>query len=118
MVLNHTPLPLYILHDLWGQCTLLRKTQLSSECCVRDPATGVPRCSLLQHLIHLLEGKTLGFWDEEIGVDEAGGAESAPEEEDFGTEVAFVCTDEVGGDDGDDLLRLLVFWFHAGKYDG
>lgn len=71
---------------------------------MRDPAAGVPGRGFLEHLVDLLEGQALGFGDEEVGVDEAGGAEGAPEEEDFGFEVAFVWADEVGCDDGDDLL--------------
>ena len=68
-----------------------------------DPPAGRPRRRLLQHLIDLFEGETFGFGYEEVGVDEAGGAEGAPEEEDFGLQVGFVFIDEVGGDDCDDL---------------
>jgi hypothetical protein len=47
------------------------------------------------HLVDLLEGEALGFRDEEEGVDEGGGAEAAPDEEDGGAEVALVGADHV-----------------------
>lgn len=48
-----------------------------------DPSAGRPRCRLFQHLIDLFEGEAFGFGYEEVSVDEAGGAEGAPEEKDF-----------------------------------
>lgn len=68
------------------------------------PASGGAGSGLLHHLVDLLEGKTLGLGDEEVGVDEGAGAEGAPDEEDLGTEVALVSVDHVGGDDGDDAV--------------
>lgn len=72
---------------------------------MRDPSGRGARVGLLQHAIDLLEGETLGFGHEEVGVDEADGAEGAPDEEDFGAEVALVLADHVRGDDGDDLPK-------------
>ena len=72
---------------------------------MRDPLRTIPRRRLLQHSIHLFEGKPLGFGDEEVGVEEAADAEGAPDEEDFGAEVAFVGVDHVGGYYCDDLDR-------------
>lgn len=74
---------------------------------MRDPATRVPRSRLFQHLVDLLERKTFGLRHQEVGVDEASSAECAPEEEDLGSKIAFVRTDEVRRNDGDDLLRLI-----------
>ena len=71
---------------------------------MRDPSTGVPWRGLLQHLIHLFEGQAFRFRHQQIRVDEAGGAEAAPEEENFGFEVALVFANEVGGDYCDDLV--------------
>ena len=56
----------------------------------------------------MLKRKTLGFWDQEVGVEEAGGAEGAPDEEDLGAQVALVCVDHVRGDDCDDLLQSII----------
>lgn len=68
-----------------------------------DPSAGSPWCRLLQHLVDLFEGEAFSFGYEEVGVDEAGGAKGAPEEEDFGLQKGFVFVYEVGGDDCDDL---------------
>lgn len=72
---------------------------------MRDPSGRGARVGLLQHAVDLLEGETLGFGHEEVGVDEADGAEAAPDEEDLGAEVALVLADHVRGDDGDDLQK-------------
>lgn len=69
---------------------------------VRSPLGRGSGSGLLHHLINLLERQTLGLGDEEVGVDEGAGAETAPDEEDGGLEVATVLADHVGGDDGDD----------------
>lgn len=47
------------------------------------PLGGCSWSCLLHHAVDLLEGQTLGFWDEEVGVDEAKSAEGAPDEEDW-----------------------------------
>ena len=54
----------------------------------RAPLGRVTGRGLGQHLIDLLERETLGLGDEEVGVDEAASAESAPDEEDGRAEVA------------------------------
>lgn len=101
--LNNTALTLHILHNLRRQCTLIREAHLRREGAVRHPLGRVPRRRLFHHAVHLFERKTLGLWDEEVRVDERDGTEAAPDEEDFGAEVASVRVDHVGGDDGDDL---------------
>lgn len=73
---------------------------------MRYPAAGVPWGRFLQHLVDLLKGETFSLRDQEIGVYKTGGAKSAPKEEDLRPEVAFVRTDKVGSNDGDDLLKL------------
>ena len=103
MQLNNRAPALHIFHNLRGQSALVRETHLRSKGAVRHPFAGVARCSLLQHAVDLFEGEALGFRDEDVGVQEAADAEGAPDEEDFGAEVAFVRVDHVGGDDCDDL---------------
>jgi len=83
---------------------LLVDIHLTSEGRVRNPLGRSARGGLLHHLVHLLQSKTLGLGDEEVGVDEGAGAERAPEEEDLGAKVALVSVDHVGGDDGDDAV--------------
>ena len=70
---------------------------------MRDPLAAVAGVRLLQHAIDLLEGEALGLGNEEVGVDEAANAERAPNEEDFGAEIAAVRVNHVRGDDCDDL---------------
>ena len=70
---------------------------------MRNPFGRIPRRAFFHHAIYLFEGKAFCFRDEEVGVDEGGEAEGAPDEEDFGAEVASVCVDHVGGYDRDDL---------------
>ena len=78
---------------------------LSGEGGVGNPFVGGARGGLLQHLVDLLEGETLGLGDEEVGEGEGDAAEGAPHEEDLCAEVglSLLSTDEVGGDDTDDL---------------
>ena len=106
--------------------TLLRQTHFLREGGVGLPGSGVAGVGLLHHLVDLLEGKTFGFglrsdvlasalvlmwsvfmttYDQEVGKGRGDAAEGTPEEEDFGAEVrvAFVGTDQVRGDDGNDL---------------
>ena len=64
---------------------------------MRHPFSTIPRRRLLQHSIHLFERQAFRFGNEEVGVEEAADAEGAPDEEDFGAEVAFVGVDHVGG---------------------
>ena len=114
--LNHTALALDILDNLRCQSALVCETHLGREGAVRHPFGAVAWGGLLQHAVDLLEGETLGFGNEEVGVDEAGDAEGAPDEEDFGAKVALVGVHHVGCDDGDDLLRqILVYILHLTK---
>lgn len=71
---------------------------------MRDPLGRGAGRRLLEHAVDLLEGQALGLGDEEIRVDEAGGAERAPDVEDLGAEVALVLVDHVRRDDGDDAV--------------
>lgn len=102
-ILDHTALALHILHDLRRQRALIREAHLRGEGAVRHPLGRVPRRGLFHHAVHLFERETLCLRDEEVRVDERGGAEAAPDEEHFGAEVASIRVDHVGGDDGDDL---------------
>ena len=61
---------------------------LGGEGSRRAPLGRVARVGLRQHLVDLLERETLGLGDEEVGIDEAAGAESTPDEEDGRAEVA------------------------------
>ena len=108
MQLNDRAPALHILHNFRGQSALVRETHFRSESAVGYPFTGVAGCGLFQHAVDLFEGETLGFGDEEVGVDEAADAEGAPDEEDFGAEVAFVGVDHVGGDDCNDLIFVSI----------
>lgn len=58
----------------------------------------------MKHLIDLLEGEALGLGHEQVSVNEAAGAERAPDVKDFGAEVALVGVGHIGGDDGDDAV--------------
>jgi len=55
-----------------------------------------------EHLVDLLESESFCFWHKQVSVNECSSAETAPDEEDAGSEVALVLTDHVGSDDGDD----------------
>lgn len=85
-----------------GDMLDLTSTHGLGEGGVRTPLSRGSGSGLLHHLINLLERQALGLGDEEVGVDEGAGAETAPDEEDGGPEVATVLADHVGGDDGDD----------------
>jgi hypothetical protein len=85
--------------------SLLGETHISSEGAVWDPLGGVAWVGLFEHAVDLLQGKTLGLWDQEVGVDEADKAERSPNEEDLGSEVGLVLVHHVWSDDGNDLLQ-------------
>ena len=89
----------------WGRNALLNKTHLSSEGRVGNPASRFARCDFLQHLVDLFKGETLSLGDQEVGEEHRDDAERAPHEEDLGGEVRVLCVDEVGSNDGNDLLR-------------
>ena len=69
------------------------------------PLGRLARGRLLEHAVDLLESKTLGLRDEEVGVDEADGAETTPKVEDLGAEVGPVLVDQVRGDESTRLGR-------------
>jgi hypothetical protein len=101
--LNGALLDIAVLNSLHDALLLLGHTHIGGESGVWNPLAGIASVGLLKHAVDLLEGETLRFWDEEVGVDEAGSAEGAPDEEDLGAEVTLVRADHVWGDDGDDL---------------
>jgi len=78
------------------------ETHLGGEGGGGAPLGGGARAGLLHHLVDLLKGETLGFGDEEVGVDEGAGAETTPDEEDAGFEVSLILGDHEGSDDTDD----------------
>lgn len=90
--------------------TLIRKTHLLCKGTMWDPAGAVTSIGFFHHLIYLFQSQALSLRDEEVGEGEGEAAEGAPEKEDFGTEVgvAFARADKVGGDDGNDLRKLLA----------
>lgn len=85
---------------------LLAKVHFGSKSAVRLPHARGARRGLLEHLIDLLEGKTLGLGNKEEGEEEGDAAQAAPHEEDVGAETGRVVTigHEVWGDDTDDAV--------------
>ena len=75
---------------------------------MRHPFARGTGSALLEHAVDLFKRETFGFGDEHIGVDEADCAKGAPKEENFRSEVGFVGTDEVGGNNSDDLDSFSV----------
>jgi hypothetical protein len=102
--LNWSGTYLDIHNDLRVELALLRNAHCRRESGGWLPLGGLARADLLKHAVDLLEGEAIGLGYEEVGVDEADGAEGAPDEEDLGAEVALVFADHVGGDDGDDAV--------------
>lgn len=80
-------------------------SKLSSVGAVWHPLGAGAGSRLLQHAVNLLEGKTLGLRNEEVGVDEAEEAERAPKEENLGSEVDTTSFGggHVWGNDSNDL---------------
>ena len=60
----------------------MASADLGGEGLVRHPFGGGTGGSLLHHLVHLLQRKPLGLWDEEVGVNEGRCAQATPDEED------------------------------------
>ena len=88
-----------------GELAILGKTHVLCESGVRHPSGRLARgTNFLHHPVDLLKGETLSLPDEEVGVDEAENTSASPNEEDLGTEVGLVGTDEVRGDDGNDTV--------------
>lgn len=94
-----------ILGDLGAQLATVLETHLLGVGSGGFPAGGSARGGLLHHLVDLLERQALGLGNEEVSVDKGAGAESAPDPEDVGAEVALVGADHVGGDDGNDTKK-------------
>lgn len=84
------------------------QTHLGSEGGGGLPLARLGRRALLHHLIDLLQGQSLGLEHEEVGVEEAQGAQRAPDEEDASSQVALVAVNHVRGDNGDDLSNELA----------
>lgn len=59
---------------------LLSKVHGLGESLMRLPLGGGTRSSLLQHLVDLLKGKTLGLRDEEVCEQERDAAKATPHE--------------------------------------
>jgi len=97
-------LALNISNNLRVESTLLSETHISREGGVGSPLGGCAGSALLEHAVDLLERKTLGLWDEEVGIDEAENAEGTPDEEDLGTKVGLILGHHVRGDDGNDAV--------------
>lgn len=99
------------IHMLNAIRLLLRHAHFRSKGGVRHPFGRRHRRRLFQHTIDLLESETLGFWDEEVCVDEAEDAERAPEEEDLGAKINTTtgCRGDVRSHDSDDLFGI-SFW--------
>jgi hypothetical protein len=85
---------------------ITRKTHFASESAVWFPACAGSGCGLLQHLVDLFEGESLGLWDEEVGEGEGDDTETAPHEEDLGSQVgvAFAGADEVRCDNSNNTV--------------
>ena len=92
--------------DLDGRVSaILSETHLRGKRGVWLPSGRLARASgLLHHSVDLLESKTLGLPDEEVGVDDTDDTGRSPKEENLGLEVGLVRVDEVRGDDGDDAV--------------
>lgn len=74
--------------------------QLGSEGVAGSPFGRKAGRNLGHAHVGLLEGQTLEFGDEEVGERHAEAAETTPEEKHLRTEVGFVFTDEIRGNDG------------------
>lgn len=70
----------------------------------RAPLGRRPRCRLLKHQVHLLQGKSLGLGDEEIRVHKGTRAQTAPHEEHLRLEVALVHAHHVRRDHRNDRV--------------
>ena len=101
--LDDRALALNLCNDLWVEGTLLGKTHLSCEGSSWLPGLGCSWGCLFHHSVDLFKGQSLGFINEEVGVDNAAEAKRTPKEEDLCAEVGFVGVDKVWSDDSDDL---------------
>lgn len=71
---------------------------------MRNPLGRSAGGALLQHGVDLLQSETLGLGHEEVCVDEAQTAQTAPDVEDLGSKVSLVGVNHVRSDDGDDAV--------------
>lgn len=69
--------------NLLGLGFVLGHAHISRKRAVWDPLRGSSWGGLLEHAVDLLKREALSLWDEEVGIDEAGSAERAPNEEDL-----------------------------------
>ena len=83
---------------------VLSKTHIGSEGSVWYPSARLACGNLLHHAVDLLEGKTLGLWDEEVCKGDGYNAERAIHEEDLHTHVGLILVHEVWGDNGHDAV--------------
>lgn len=68
-----------------------------------SPFARCTRSRLFHHTVDLFEGKTLCFWNEEVGVDQGACAKTSPNEEDTGSQVTLICADHVWSDHSNNL---------------
>lgn len=92
---------LLAIQDILSVSNLSLSLNMSGESLVRNPLGGVSWSSLLHHAVDLFEGKALGFWNQEVGVDESTSAETSPDEEDRRLQVSVLRTDHVWSNDSD-----------------
>jgi len=85
---------------------LLVEVHVRGKGAVGLPLARSTGCGLLQHLVDLLKGKTLGLRNKEVCEEEGDAAKTAPHEEHVGAELGGVGSlgDEVGGNDTDDAV--------------
>ena len=86
--------------------SLVGQAHLTSEGGMWLPLGGGTWSRLLQHLVDLLKGETLGLWNHEVGKDEGSAAEGSPHEEDLGSKIGLplLGSDKVWSDDGNDAV--------------
>jgi hypothetical protein len=66
---------------------------------VGNPTGGLAGRDFVHHSVNLFKRKALGFRYEEVGEENADEASRTPKEEDLGSEVCLVLSDEVWGND-------------------
>ena len=83
-----------LLRDIQASAiSIVPELLFSGAVLVEDNLVGSPNGLSGEQAVHALKRDTLGFGDEEVGVDKGKGAEGAPDEEYVGAEVAFVGVD-------------------------
>ncbi|KAH3668419.1 hypothetical protein OGAPHI_002173 [Ogataea philodendri] len=79
-------------------------TALGSEGAVWLPLGRSQWSSLFKHLVNLLQSQTLGFWDQQNGVQQAASAQGSPDEEHLGSKVTLVLVGHVWSNNGDNTV--------------